>query len=87
MAYTVQVQTTAARELAALPRSAQARVRAKIDALAGDPRPPGCAKMAGEDDLYRIRVGDYRVIYAVHDDVLLVIVVRIGHRREVYRRR
>jgi mRNA interferase RelE/StbE len=61
------------------------RVRAAIDGLAADPRPRGVVKLAGRDD-YRARVGDYRVVYAVDDDERLVVVARIAHRREVYRR-
>ncbi|MBI5481085.1 MAG: type II toxin-antitoxin system RelE/ParE family toxin [Deltaproteobacteria bacterium] len=87
MPYTVELRPAALRALESLSRAAQERLRGKNDALGGDPRPPGCVKMAGEDDLWRIRVGSYRVIYAIHDDVLLVLAVRIGHRREVYRRR
>jgi mRNA interferase RelE/StbE len=61
------------------------RITAAIDSLADDPRPPGAQKLAGRDD-YRIRVGDYRIVYAVDDDEQLVLVARIAHRREVYRR-
>jgi mRNA interferase RelE/StbE len=61
------------------------RVRDAIDSLADDPRPRGVAKLAGRDD-YRIRVGDYRIVYAVDDEERLIIVARIAHRREVYRR-
>jgi mRNA interferase RelE/StbE len=61
------------------------RVRRAIDALAADPRPVGCVKLAGRDH-YRIRVGDYRIVYAVDDDARLVIVARIARLREVYRR-
>jgi mRNA interferase RelE/StbE len=61
------------------------RVKRAIDGLAEDPRPVGRAKLAGRDD-YRIHVGDYRVVYAVDDTEGLVIVARIAHRREVYRR-
>jgi mRNA interferase RelE/StbE len=61
------------------------RVRAAVDALASEPRPAGCTKLAGRDD-YRIRAGDYRVVYAVDDGERVVIVARIAHRREVYRR-
>ena len=53
--------------------------------LAANPRPPGVEKLAGPDDFYRIRVGDYRIIYQIQDDVLMILVVKIGHRREVYR--
>jgi mRNA interferase RelE/StbE len=65
--------------------STRDRVREAIDALAGNPRPHGAVKLAGRDD-YRIRVGDQRIVYAVDDAERLVIVARIAHRREVYRR-
>jgi mRNA interferase RelE/StbE len=61
------------------------RVRVVVDGLAADPRPVGVAKLAGRDD-YRVRVGDYRIVYAVNDAERLVLVARIAHRREVYRR-
>ena len=87
MAYRVELTSKARRELAALPRDAQERIDARILALSEEPRPPGSKKLEGEDDLYRIRVGDYRIVYRVDDKVLVVLVVRIGHRREVYRTR
>jgi mRNA interferase RelE/StbE len=52
--------------------------------LSADPRPPGCKKLAREEDLYRVRVGDYRIIYAVQDRILVVEVVKVGHRSWVY---
>jgi len=61
------------------------RIGKAIDALAADPRPPGAVKLSGHDD-FRVRVGDYRVVYAVDDTERLVLVARIAHRREVYRR-
>jgi mRNA interferase RelE/StbE len=61
------------------------RLVAAIRGLATDPRPPGCEKLVGVEDLYRIRVRDYRIIYQIQTAVLLVLVVKIGHRREVYR--
>jgi len=75
----------AAREYRRLQGPLRDRIRTAIDALAFDARPVGVAKLAGRDD-YRIRVGDYRVVYAVEDAERLVIVARIAHRREVYRR-
>ena len=60
------------------------KILAAIDALSGDPRPGGCKKLAGQETS-RIRVGDYRIIYGIHNQVLLVIVVDIGYRREIYR--
>ncbi len=56
-----------------------------MDGLAVNPRPKGVKKLSGLDDLYRIRVGDYRIVYQIHDDRLIVLVVRIGHRKDVYR--
>jgi mRNA interferase RelE/StbE len=61
------------------------RVDERILALAEEPRPPRAVKLQGAEGYFRIRVGDYRVVYAIEDDVLIVLVVRIGHRREVYR--
>ncbi len=62
------------------------RLRAAIDDLRENARPSGCVKLAGEPDLYRIRVRDYRIIYQVNDPKLTVLVLSIGHRREIYRR-
>jgi mRNA interferase RelE/StbE len=62
-----------------------ARLVATMRELASQPRPPGCDKLAGSEDLYRVRVGEYRIVYHVQDELLLVLVVKIGHRREVYR--
>jgi mRNA interferase RelE/StbE len=60
------------------------RIRAAVDGLAGDPRPDGAVKLAGRDD-FRVRVGDYRIVYAIDDDGRIVLIARIAHRREVYR--
>ena len=60
-------------------------MREAITGLAQNPRPPGSLKMHGGDDLYRIRVGDYRIIYEIRDAILLVVVVKIGDRRDIYR--
>jgi mRNA interferase RelE/StbE len=82
------VLPTAQRELAKLPRAIARRIAAAIDALAGDPRPAGVRKLAGgAGDAWRIRVGDYRVLYEIRDAELLVTVVKLAHRRRVYRGR
>ena len=83
----MEVRPRAEKELAALPRDAQKRIVRAIEALADDPRPAGCVVLRGGEGLLRIRVGMYRVVYLVEDDRLVVLVVRIGHRREVYRQR
>ena len=83
--YRVEVARRAVKVLAALPRKEQQRIRAAIDLLADNPRPPGCVAMKGETHAYRVRVGDYRIVYEVFDDRLVVQVIRLGHRRDVYR--
>lgn len=83
--YEVRLARRALRSLAALERREQQRIRAALDLLAETPRPPNCVALQGEDSVYRVRVGDYRIVYEVLDEALLVHVVRIGHRREVYR--
>ena len=86
MSYAILVSTRATKDLDGLPPTAQRRIRALIDGLASDPRPHGAQAMAGVADTYRIRVGDYRVVYAVDDAGQLVVIARVGHRRDVYRR-
>ncbi|MBI5018644.1 MAG: type II toxin-antitoxin system RelE/ParE family toxin [Deltaproteobacteria bacterium] len=85
MVYRVELKPSADKALGKLTWHAQRRVGERIESLAADPRPPGVEKLAGEDELYRVRVGEYRVLYSIRDEVLLVLVVRIGHRRDVYR--
>lgn len=63
----------------------QIRLGRRIDSLAENPRPQGVKKLSGEDDMYRIRVGDYRIIYQIREKSLVVLIVRIGHRSDVYR--
>ena len=83
--YRAEIARRALEALAALSRIEQQRVRAAIDLLADNPRPPACTKLTGEDDAYRVRVGVYRIVYEVLGDRLLVHVVRVGHRRDGYR--
>jgi len=84
--YQVEIARRALKTLAGLPRREQQRIRAAIDLLADSPQPPGCRALAGEEGVYRVRVGDYRIVYEVVDRRLIVHVVRVGHRRDVYRR-
>ncbi|MFB3891964.1 MAG: type II toxin-antitoxin system RelE/ParE family toxin [Phycisphaerae bacterium] len=86
MAYQVLFQPSAARQLSKLPRDVRRRLVAKAESLADDPRPYGCERITGMEDTYRVRVGDYRIVYQVRDDRLLVLVIRVGDRKEVYRR-
>ncbi|MBI3182070.1 MAG: type II toxin-antitoxin system RelE/ParE family toxin [Myxococcales bacterium] len=86
MPYAIRLLKRAARELEALPARERARVAARIDSLADNPRPHGAEALQGElAGHLRIRAGDYRIIYAVEDAALVVTIVRVGHRREVYR--
>jgi mRNA interferase RelE/StbE len=82
--YKVTIAASAKRELFGLSADAIERVLPKIRELANDPRPPGCKKLRGFRDLWRIRVGDYRVVYSVNDPTRTVDVARIAHRRDVY---
>ena len=82
--YEVRLLVTARRQLLRVPARIRSRVGNAIRALSADPRPP-CKKLAGSSDYYRIRVSDYRVLYEVRDSDVLVLVIKIGHRREVYR--
>jgi mRNA interferase RelE/StbE len=84
--YSVEVKPAARKELEALPDSALARVLRKMEALRHAPRPAGCKKLKGHKDQWRIRVGDWRVVYIIDDAAKLVSITRIGHRREVYER-
>ena len=83
--YRVEIARRAFKSIQALPKKEQQRVRAAIELLADTPRPPGCVALMGETSAYRVRVGDYRIVYEIHDRRLLIQVVRVGHRRQVYR--
>lgn len=85
MRYRIEVKNSASREIQNLPPRDRHRVMAAISLLADEPRPQGVRKLAGSRGAYRIRVGDYRIVYQIEDGVLLVYVVRVAHRREVYR--
>ena len=82
--YAIDIKPSARRELEKLSDSLIARLLRKIEGLAINPRPPGCRKLRGYKDLWRVRVGEYRVIYIIDDDRKIVSITRIAHRREVY---
>ncbi len=84
-AYRVALTPAAERQLGKLPPQAREMIAAALAALGGHPRPPGCVKLVGAEDLWRIRVRQYRVIYQILDDQLIVTVVKIGDRKDVYR--
>ena len=82
--YSVFIKPSAAKELEALPQDDLNRIVPRIRGLSTDPRPSGCAKLSGQER-YRIRQGDYRIVYTVDDGQRAVLVVKIGHRKDVYR--
>ena len=85
MAYRILFTRRAERDFEGLPEQERARLARRIDALAGAPHPPGSRKLSGSADLYRLRSGDYRVIYSIEARVVTITIIRIGHRRDIYR--
>jgi len=83
LAYRVEFTPRAARDFKSRDGSVRGRIKQRIDALANNPYPSGIKKIEGEDELYRLRVDDYRILYQVKGKILLVLIVRIGHRRDV----
>ena len=82
--YSLFIKPSAAKEIEALPKLDRRKVVSRIEALATNPRPPGCEKLSGQEQ-YRIRQGKYRILYTISDNQLVVVVVKVGHRKEVYR--
>lgn len=87
MIYRVEVAPAAARQLRKLDQQARRRVQAAVELLAQEPRPGGAKKLVGGQGEWRVRTGDYRIVYEIHDQVLVILVIAIGHRRDVYRGR
>lgn len=85
MTYQIEISNRAAKQLKKLSTDIRDRINEKILELADNPRPSGVVKLENTDNKYRIRVGSYRILYEIQDDVLIVKVVRVGHRRDVYR--
>ncbi|SDL07883.1 type II toxin-antitoxin system RelE family toxin [Tessaracoccus oleiagri] len=84
MTYRIELAPAALRQLRKLDRAAQRRVQAAIELLATEPRPPGAKKLVGGTGEWRVHTGDYRVVYQIDDDVLRVLVIAVGHRKEIY---
>lgn len=82
--YNVRIKRSAAKELEAIPPKDRKRIARRIEGLAAEPRPQGCEKLSGEEK-YRLRQGAYRILYEIVDQELIVTVVKIGNRRDVYR--
>ncbi len=82
--YSLEIKRSAAKELAQVPPKDRGRIIARIQALAEDPRPVAAEKLSGQER-YRVRQGDYRILYEIEDQILRIMVVKIGHWRDVYR--
>ena len=86
MKYRIEFKRSAAKALKKIPKSDQRRIRDRIDSLSKNLPDPAITKMKGDNPFHRIRIRDYRIIYEIHDDILVIMVLKIGHRKEVYRR-
>ena len=86
MTFRIEFTKSAAKALMAIPRKDQKRIARKIERLAQNPPAPAKTKMKGNNPFHRVRVGDYRIIYEIQNEILLILILKIGHRKEVYRR-
>ncbi len=85
MPYRILFKPAAQRQFRKLPRDIQRQLAPKIDALAEDPRPSGIKKLSGTESLYRLRSGNFRIVYEIQDDMLIVLIMKVGDRKSVYR--
>ena len=84
--FSVRIKTSAVKEIEAIStKRERQRIVRRISGLGDDPRPPGCQKLAGGENRYRVRQGRYRIVYSIEDSELIVEVVRVGHRKDIYR--
>lgn len=83
--YSIEFSKKYVKDLEKIPKIYRENITEKVAALSSDPRPDGCKKLRGQMPLYRLRCGDYRIVYAINDNVLLILVLEVGHRREIYR--
>jgi mRNA interferase RelE/StbE len=86
MAYTIKFRPSVEKDLRGLPHKELVRIKRKIDALAENLPDPTITKMKGNNKFHKIRAGDYRIIYEIHDNTLVILVAKIGHRKEIYKR-
>lgn len=85
MSYRIEVKRSAAKALKNIPKADRKRIVDKIDSLAKSPPSPETSKMKGSNPFHKVRVGNYRIVYEIQEDVLLILVVKIGHRKDIYR--
>jgi mRNA interferase RelE/StbE len=86
MPYEIVIKKSAAKSIATLPKAIKESIFNHIFELSDEARPSGCKKLKGEDNAWRIRVGDYRIIYSIFDDILIIEVIRVSHRKDVYKK-
>lgn len=86
MRYNIEVKRSAAKVLKKIPKADQKRIIKKIDSLATQLPNPNTTKMKGNNPFHKIRVGDYRIIYEIQDDILLILILKIGHRKDIYKK-
>ena len=84
MKYSLRIAPAAERQLRQFDPQVRRRIQAAIELLAANPRPPKAAQLVGGAGEWRVRTGDYRIIYEIHDDQVLVLILRVGHRRDIY---
>jgi mRNA interferase RelE/StbE len=85
LSYRIEVKKSAANSLKKIPKADQKRIADKIDSLAENPPNPDTTKMKGNNPFHKARVGDYRIVYEIHEDVLSILIVKIGHRKDIYK--
>jgi mRNA interferase RelE/StbE len=86
LSYRIEVKRSAAKVLRKMPKADQKRIAEKIDSLAENPPDPDTTKMKGNNPFHKIRVGDYRIIYEIQEKIFVILIVKIGHRKDVYKR-
>lgn len=86
MTYDIEVSEAAKKYLRQISKIDAKKIGKKIDNLVKNPRPQGVEKLSGEENIYRVRSGDYRIIYQIEDKILHILVLKVGHRKEVYRK-
>ena len=84
--YEIRILKSAVKELAKLPKKEALKVTSRLNKLRKDPRPKGCVKLKSSKNEYRIRSGNYRILYTIEDDILIVYVIKIGNRKDVYKK-
>jgi len=85
LSYKIEVKKSAAKDLKKIPKADRKRIVDKIDSLAENPPLKETTKMKGNNPFHKIRVGDYRIVYEIQEDVLLILIIKIGHRKDIYR--